>query len=208
FAAACTPALDADKDLPIKTVPASATTAQFLETYRSICVEAFPILRDMQSAASKLGFERVKYPDETGHALDQKSLEYNSYYNVSLDLSLEFGESVIAVSLTDWGGFEDAFQGCSLSGDVRDSENLTDGSTRAALQPAIVFTTSDQERRVLLGRLSDKPIARATLRLPRLYAVSSGSGIVGANRCGDEPKCKVWSTPDFGIRLPRDGNLP
>jgi len=198
FACVCGAMATSEEALPTKSYPARATAAQFLATYRAICLDRFPSQKGMQSQAEVLQFTRIEYSDE-GFDLDPKSAEYNIYYSEALDLFAEFGEATLSVSLMGGGGDEYDLRVCRLRGQVLDPQNLTVQAVHTAYQSYTKFTRYQDDIHVLRGTLTDALRGHASFRLPRLYTVSSNSAVIGSELCGDLPKCRVWRGAWFEV---------
>lgn len=204
LASACTSLSDTSErspegDLPIRMAPAKATAAQYLATYKAICLDNFPHHTDMRIMAQKLGFRKISNL-KTGNVGEPIDVDF--HHSKRLGLSAAFGNSSL-----HWDGPRSGgtifFHVCRFRGHVIDPQNLSAEAVRATYQSEIDFSESESDHRDLHGNFKEKGAeGRIRFQLPYIYSVSADSYFIGRDRCGALPNCQVWSEPKFEVSLP------
>ena len=201
--AACAPQSDSETYVyepgdPVRVAPAKATSAQFLAVFKSLCLKNFPHQSKMRSAARKLGFSKTHH-SKTG------SVDLETHEKRSLKLTTRFGNAMLFWHGVNNDGAYDV-QSCTLRGHVTDPQNLSAEMVKDDYRSEIAFSDSDSNERNLYGmlkKIGDR--SRLSFRLPYLYSVDAGSHVIGADRCEDLPRCRVWREVEFELRLPELG---
>ena len=184
---------------PVRMAPAKAASTDFLRAYQALCLKNFPSHADMRIAARKLGF-RIEAQSTSG--IVGEPIDVGFYRNRSLDLTAVIGTSSLFWDGIDSGG-SITFQVCQVRGHVTDPQNLTASNVRRAFNSDMTFAADDREGKDLRGAFKNSEREGAhKFRLPYMYTVKADSYVIGADRCGALPRCRVWREAEFTVDLP------
>ncbi len=191
-----------EKDPPIRMAPAGATAEQYTGAFKALCLDNFPNQEAMKATAAKLGFRKTEHVTK-GVVGGDVDLEVHE--SRSLKLFAQFGENeLVWDGLSSGGSLQ--FHTCRLHGHVIDPQNLTGEVVRAAYNSTIEFSDTEDDQRRLKGTIATSGNdTQATLELPYIYSVDADSHIVGSDRCGDLPSCRVWREVEFELFRPEEG---